>query len=326
MNSDNCKSPAPRVSVVIPVFNASRYLAECLDSVLDQTFSDFEILAFDDGSTDGSIEILKRYATQDPRVNVLLRNHSGYTPHLNEGLSLAKGQYLARMDADDVCSIHRFREHVKFLYQTPNVNAVGTWYDFIDSSGRPFCSYRTPTTHYDIEKQNLLGIGGTIAHPSLMMRVDSAREIGGYRSQFEPAEDLDLLLRLGEIGELANIPLRLLAYRVHDRATSTTRRSLQLQANVSILEEAWERRRLTGLIPQQSHGSRLSPADPDFWDERYRKSIASAFFATARWYAVRQVLSQPAVVKHWTKLLKVMYSPFCHSEAECCAYTRKRCE
>lgn len=309
---------SPIVSVVMPVYNSIRYLAECIESLLGQTFTAFEVLAFDDGSSDGSLELLREYAARDDRLKVFERNHCGYTPHLNAGIRIANGEFLARMDSDDVCVGHRFETQVAYLKENSAIVAVGAWYDFIDSSGRAFATYCTPEAHADIDQLHLRGLGGTIGHPTLMARTSAMRAVGGYRPDFEPAEDLDLFLRLGELGELANVPERLLAYRVHDAATSSQRRAKQLDANRRILGEAWVRRGLPGEPPPQDHAVRKSETTVELLDERFNRSMQAGFFGTARDYGVKRCLRRPWSLRNWVDLGRACYAPWHHPTSHSC--------
>jgi len=293
-----------------------------MDSLLSQTLKEFEILAFDDGSVDGSIEILKKYSKRDSRVRVFLREHCGYSPHLNEGISLARGQWIARMDSDDICVRSRFQKQVDYLLSRPDVVAVGSWMELIDTNGRPFSCRTAPTSHEEIEELHLRGFGGTMPHPSLMIRTDTVRSIGGYRTELEPAEDLDLLLRLGEIGRLANIPENLIAYRIHANATSTLHRDKQNDRNRTILCDAWQRRNLEGSPVLQSHGNRTPETSEEMLDERFTKCMHSHFFGTARHYALRMCLREPSKINNWRKLIKSVYSPWRISEQQSVANIR----
>jgi glycosyltransferase involved in cell wall biosynthesis len=200
----------------MPTYNAERYVARAIDSILAQTFADFEFIIVDDGSADRSLEIIRRYEGLDDRIRVLSRPNTGVVGAANDGLAMARGEVVARMDADDVSYPRRFERQVAFLDGHPDCVAVGARVRCIDSDGRPSNSdYLAPLTHAEIDARwHLLGVGGGIAHPTAMSRTAIVRRIGGYR-ELCPAEDVDLFLRLAEQGELANLPEVLLDYRVH---------------------------------------------------------------------------------------------------------------
>ena len=126
----------PLISVIMPVFNAARYLSKAVDSVLAQTLGDFEFIIIDDGSTDASETILRKYAEQDSRIRLTRRPNTGYVVALNEGLAQACGEFIARMDADDVCLPKRFERQAQFLREHPDVVLVGGRVEIIDEGGR----------------------------------------------------------------------------------------------------------------------------------------------------------------------------------------------
>jgi len=202
------------VSVCMPVFNAERYLPEAIETILSQTFTDFEFLILDDASTDGSLALARRYAQRDRRIRVFSFEHRGYPALLNEGLALATGRYLARMDADDAVRADRLERQVDFLRAHRDCVAVGSQAMMIDSDGDVLDHTVLPTSHEEIDR---LQLGGRyqMAHASIVMLTEVMRRVGGYRPEFEPAEDYDLLLRLAEIGKLANIDEPLYSYRMH---------------------------------------------------------------------------------------------------------------
>jgi glycosyltransferase involved in cell wall biosynthesis len=205
----------PVVSVVMPVLDAARFLPAAVDSVLRQTLSAFEFLIFDDGSSDGSKEMLRRYAATDARIRLFLREHRGYVTWLNEGIAGAHGEFIARMDADDVCLPRRFESQVAFLREHGDHVAIGTSYVSIDADGEPLLVHHQETSPDEVGRRLRRGQLGVIAHPTCMMRRDAVARVGGYQERFETTEDLDLWLRLLEHGRLANVSDVLLEYRHH---------------------------------------------------------------------------------------------------------------
>ncbi len=235
----------PTVSVVMPVYNCRRYLAEAVDSILAQTYRDFEFIAVDDGSSDGSGDLLRECAARDTRVKVMSRPNTGIVGALNDGLAAARGKYVARMDGDDVAKPQRFEKQVSYLDGHPEVLVVGAWVETIDPFGIVFGQDRRPTEHDEIDAGLLKGRGGSIVHPVAMIRRDAIERVGGYRRPFQDSEDLDLWLRLAEIGKVANLPEVLLSYRRHLQSTNFTRHENQLRVKEQIVAEAYERRGLT---------------------------------------------------------------------------------
>jgi glycosyltransferase involved in cell wall biosynthesis len=206
---------SPLISVLMPVHNAERFVAEAVESILAQTFSDFELLIVDDGSTDGSRAILERLAALDGRIRLVSRTNRGLVATLNELLGMARGDLVARMDADDVALPGRFALQVAFLGGHPEVVCVGGQVQETDVTGRwDLVGPVHPTDHETMLDQMLRGIPA-INHPSVMMRLAALREVGGYDEEFEQSEDLDLWLRLAERGRLANLGEVILRYRIH---------------------------------------------------------------------------------------------------------------
>src|SRR5208337_3644138 len=206
---------SPLISVCMPVFNAERYVSEAINSVLSQTFKDFEFLILDDGSTDGSLAILKSYAERDPRIQLTSRPNKGLAPTLNELMDQARGEFVARMDADDISLPERLERQADYLRNHPDCVIVGCHALVIDSDGDPICVWFKGQTHEELDSQNVQGDHqSSLCHPAVMMRRQTVLDVGKYRER-ELCEDLDLWLRLAERGRLANLPIVLLKYRIH---------------------------------------------------------------------------------------------------------------
>ncbi len=235
----------PLISVLMPVYNAQRYVAKAVDSILHQTLGDFELLIVDDGSTDRSLKILQRYAAQDDRIRLISRPNTGYVRALNQMLALAQGEFVARMDADDVALPDRFAKQVAFLQQHPEVVCVGGAQDWIDAAGRFLLHHPEAEANADIQQLALTG-QTPINHPSAMMRRSALLQVGGYDESFHPAEDLDLWLKLGEIGQLANLKATVLQYRQHDQSVSERLQDQQTEQRRRACQQAWQRRGITG--------------------------------------------------------------------------------
>ncbi len=203
----------------MPVRNGGSYLVPAVRSLLDQSFADFELLAIDDGSIDGSASRLASLAAGDRRVRLLRNPGRGLVAALNFGLAEARGELVARMDADDVALPRRFERQVAFLDSHPEVAVLGTAVDVIDHAGRVVDRIDYPTSPAEIEARLLdrrrVEWSCAHAHPSVMARLDVVRAAGGYRAVFRHAEDYDLWQRLAERHRLANLPDRLLRYRSH---------------------------------------------------------------------------------------------------------------
>jgi len=233
----------PTVSVLMPVYNADRYLVQAVESILTQTFTDFEFIILDDGSTDTSLKILQTYAAKDDRIRLISRENRGLVASLNEMIDLAKGKYLARMDADDIALCDRFTTQVALLDQEPDVVCVGGAYDMIDEEGE-YILHVSPPQDDDGIQQQLLSCITAIQHPCAMIRHQSVLAVNKYDSNAYLAEDLDLWLRLGEIGRLANIEAIVLKYRFHPNSISGRRIKCQAKVAWNVCQEAWKRRQI----------------------------------------------------------------------------------
>ncbi len=245
-------SSAPAVTVLMAVFNGMPYLRAAVDSVLAQTFRDFEFLIVNDGSADGSAALLHEAAQRDPRVRVIDRENRGFVASLNEGLAAARGTYIARFDADDVCLPHRLQAQVAYLQGHPSCVLVGGYVNLIDGAGRPLWTLRPPVTHAEIDSQHLMG-HTSIPHPVATFRREVALRVGGYNPAFPAGQDLDLWLRLAEVGELHNLPEPLIQYRQHHRSISSTRADVQMEAMREGCRQAWTRRKIQGNFEMETH-------------------------------------------------------------------------
>jgi len=219
----------PMISVLMPVYNAEKYLALAIQSILDQTFSDFEFLIFNDGSSDSSRDIIQSF--KDPRIKLFdYASNSGYVTHLNHGLQIAEGKYIARMDADDISLRERFEMQVHVLENNPEIGLCGAWIDEFDetnvSSKRIL--YKYPPTHEEICVK--LMRHNSFAHPVVMMRrsVLMDRELR-YEHEYMPCEDYRLWVSLRKYTRFHNIQKVLLHYRKHFNQITTQKMGLRFQ-------------------------------------------------------------------------------------------------
>ncbi|NOJ47687.1 glycosyltransferase family 2 protein [Bradyrhizobium archetypum] len=220
------------VSCVLPVFNGANFLGEAIRSVLDQTFSDFELIVVDDGSTDNSAEIAASF--QDSRITILKRTNAGIVAALNAGLQVARGKYIARMDADDISVPNRFEKQVEYLELHPACVLVGGLAQGFDEQGKE--GFTTGGRHTQTDLSCFPPKVAVSLHPLIMIRADILRSIGGYRAHFKHAEDYDLYLRLAIYGSIDNPSELMLFYRRHASAMSI--QNLAEQERNAALSEA----------------------------------------------------------------------------------------
>ncbi len=224
------------------VHNGERYLKKALGSVFRQSFADFEFLAIDDGSTDRTLKILQQARQRDGRLLVIEQQNQGLTRSLNCGLAMAKGDFVARMDADDVCHPDRFARQIEFLDENPDCVAVGSEVMMIDPEGWPIAPRRHALGHDEIDSRLMWGDGGAMTHPAVTMRASAIKEIGGYRDEFHTTQDLDLFLRLAEVGTLHNLPDVLLEWRQHGASVNHTKSHTWFEMKRRALTDASVRR------------------------------------------------------------------------------------
>ncbi|MFD2542028.1 glycosyltransferase family 2 protein [Lacinutrix gracilariae] len=219
-------SKNPLVTVLIPTYNCEAYVKEAVMSILNQTYTNFECIIIDDASTDKTVSVLQ--SIKDSRIQLIIKpKNSGYTNSLNHGLSIAKGKYIARMDADDISLPERFIKQVSFLESNTNIVACGTNYSIIGSTKKIILPENNEAIKLKLLKETCFG------HPTVMLR-KSVFDANGlqYDTTKEPAEDYALWVTLLQFGALANIQECLLQYRLHAGQVSVTRRKKQLESKL----------------------------------------------------------------------------------------------
>ncbi|MDX2369984.1 MAG: glycosyltransferase family 2 protein [Colwellia sp.] len=225
-----------QISVILPVYNAELYIEEAVNSILVQTFKDFELIIINDGSTDGSFEILSKLAMLDSRVRLISRENKGLIATLNEAISLAKSKYIARMDADDIALNTRLAKQFEFLQANPKVAVLGTCYRYIDVHGEIGSKRNTFTSHEDITAS--FYFCNPIAHPSVMINYSLLGSDFCYLEQYKTIEDLELWSRLSVKYRLANLPDVLLHYRVLNSSVSGKNLKLQRLSAAQMLSQS----------------------------------------------------------------------------------------
>ena len=215
------RTAVPLVSVLLPVHNGERYIDDAISSILSQSMGDFELIVVDDHSHDGTAERLAAFARADSRVVLLQSPEQGLVPALEAGRARARGRYIARMDADDIAAPDRFEQQIRSLEANPSLVALGGQVAIIDENGVFVRAGRFPIQAADCRAH--LALAAPFCHPAVTMRREALDQCGGYRNAFAPAEDYDLWLRLARFGDFANLPIRVLSYRTHAAAVTSTR-------------------------------------------------------------------------------------------------------
>jgi glycosyltransferase involved in cell wall biosynthesis len=278
----NQTNKVPRVSVLMAVYNGSRHLVEAIESVLSQSLQDFELIMINDGSKDNSHDIIQKYLANDSRCVYITRSNKGLVETKNELILRARAEYIAWLDQDDVCFPTRLEKLVEYLDNHQECVAVGSEALLIDDVGYPICKFFLSKSHDEIDQSNLSGDGSHICNPSVALRKSVVLELGGIRKDFVYSEDIDLFLRMAEIGRLAILPEVLVKYRQHLNAAGYSLRAEQIVSSQRAINEARTRRGLPlltadDLAKQQKYTSEAEIFSKWAWwalsDKNYRTSF-----------------------------------------------------
>ena len=232
----------PRVSVILPVHNGMPYLPKAVESILGQTFRDFEFVIVNDASTDDTATYLA--GLPDPRVRVIRNQQNlGVARSLNKAIGVARGEYIARQDADDVSLVERLEAQVNYLDRHPEIAVLGTRATCIDGGGNANGVWSVPTTGIDVKWRLLFDNSNCIIHPSAMIRSAVLRASGGYPedAEFSLAEDYALWCRIARYYGFANLEQRLLNFRIHGGSVTGRQRKEQDQQvrRIAFSSVAW---------------------------------------------------------------------------------------
>jgi len=211
------------ISVVMPCYNAEKYIAEAIESVLNQTYTDFEFIIINDASTDKSLDIIKEYAKKDKRIKFLNNERNvGISETRNKGIRLAEGKYIATHDADDISLPTRFEEQISHLERIPSCGVVGSYLEIFDSETGKVLGIRKYAEN-DKDLRDKIFFYCPVAQPASIIRKEVFIKLGLYDNRYPPAEDLDLWFRLGTEYKFSNIPKILLKYRYYAGSATTTK-------------------------------------------------------------------------------------------------------
>lgn len=207
-------SKKPLVSVILPVYNGLPYLEKAIQSVLKQSFANFELLILDDASTDDSWQLMKKYAAKDKRIKIFQnKKNLGIGKSLNLLIKKSSTQFLARMDADDIMVSKRLSRQVNYLQKHTDVVVLGSWMKEIDKKGRIIGLRKVPLKHKDIYQMMYYAMG--MQHPTLVFNTKLIPVDFPWYQEHGLVEDLDMLFRLLKHGRFANLPSFLMFYRLH---------------------------------------------------------------------------------------------------------------
>lgn len=214
------KPKAPRISVVMPVYNAEKYLSPAIESILKQSFKDFEFIIIDDASQDRSGKIIWEYAAGDDRI-IVRRNDKNMklSRTLNRGIELSRGEYIARMDADDIALIDRLEKQAAYMDKNITVGISGGTMNIINAPGKTIGIRRYHTSDASIRRH--IFRYSPFSHPTVMIRKAVLQKAGLYNPDFNPAEDYELYFRIGVYSRFGNLPDSLIYYRIVPKSMTT---------------------------------------------------------------------------------------------------------
>jgi glycosyltransferase involved in cell wall biosynthesis len=249
----------PAISVAMSVYNGERFLAPAIESVLAQTFEDFEFLILNDGSDDRSAAIIDSFAARDPRIRAIHQGHRGLVASLNHMLDEARAPLVARMDCDDICLPNRFERQMAFLAANPDHGVVGTWTSDIDEHDQPYqVDGPDHPTQYEAFRE-AIATRSALCHPSVIMDKALVQRVGGYHAAFKHCEDYDLWLRLVDLTRLSSLPERLVLYR-HTEGQVSNRHAVTQQYGVVVSRLAYQERQ-AGRADPTEHLDALPPIE-----------------------------------------------------------------
>ncbi len=206
------------ISVVMSVYNGEDYLSESIESILNQTYKNFEFIIIDDGSRDKSLKIIKKYQKEDDRILIISRENKGLIASLNEGIEKANGKYIARMDVDDISVTTRFYEQIRFMENNIEVGVCGTWVKLFGDTIKNK-TWKMPTNSEELKTRLLFSV--PVAHPSVMMRKNIMdKHKLKYKEEYTHAEDYELWMDFFKYAKFTNIPKVLLEYRYLETSVS----------------------------------------------------------------------------------------------------------
>lgn len=295
----------PDISVLLVTRNREQFLDLAIKSILDQDYQNFEFIIVDDKSTDKTPEILRHWAQLDTRIKLFHQQTSrGLPAGLNLAASHAQGQFYARMDDDDISLPNRFSRQLQFLRDNPRIIAVGTAIQVIDEDGEHLNIYHPPQSHQKIDAELLRAHGGAMVHPSIIIRRDDFHKINGYNESYLKVQDLDLYLRLSEIGELANLSEVLVLCRTDSRrADRSSKEDYEkvFSYHRQIVTSAYQRRAIEGTpeidLPKINHRAQL------LWNLAVGGYVVGNYKA-AKKHVFRSLVLRPLSARGWWMLIK----------------------
>lgn len=223
----------PKVTVLLPVYNGENFISYAIESILSQSFEDFELMVIDDCSTDSSVEEISKF--KDPRIHFIKNDSNiGLISTLNKGLRLSRGELIARMDQDDIAFPERLSEQIRYMEKNSNILLSGTNISLINVFGKKLLSVPNFGSEFTMEWN--LAIGCSLFHPTVIFKKTTIINLGGYSEAFVHAEDYELWLRVLREGKVGNLNRKLLKYRKHSASISSKFQSNQSCSSIKALK------------------------------------------------------------------------------------------
>ena len=230
-------SSLPRVSIILPVYNGQKYIQSSINSLLAQTYADFELIVINDGSTDNTEEIIKKI--RDPRLKIISRPNKGLVKTLNEGIRRAKGEFIARQDADDLSLPTRLEKQISFLDSHHKIGLVGSNYTIIDEEDTELVATDIFTHPDDLSVAEI--VSNQFGHGSVVMRSSIVRKAKGYNAAVGHVEDYDLFVRMSRLSKIANLPEALYRWRRNPVGISLSNDTLQQEQAFAVRDRYFKK-------------------------------------------------------------------------------------
>jgi glycosyltransferase involved in cell wall biosynthesis len=281
----------PEVSIVMAVYNGELFLKNSIRSILNQSFPNFELIIIDDGSKDNSFQIAKDFQAVDSRVIAFSLEHGGVSKTANYGITQCRGKYIARMDADDWSYPNRLELQFNFMELNKDIVASSGRAIYIDEDNFPIHINNPHLHHDDILKELCKGRGGALVNSAVIMRRDAITKIGGYNINYRCSEDLELFLRLSEIGKLSNINNIILKVIRHKSSLTALQNSWKAQSRDQEIVDNYYKRRGLYKNPVKQYGVVQIRSIGEYYAYIASQAFEADNFITGYRYTIKAIMN-----------------------------------
>lgn len=312
------------ISVTMPAYNASKYIRETLDSLLAQTYKDFEIIVVDDGSTDDTVQIVEEYVKKDDRVRLIKNEHGGVSVARNTGVEAAKYPWVAIMDSDDIAMPNRLERQLEEATKDPEVVLWASHVLNIGPNGEKIdIDHKGPASKEEFHKIRAEGGSMDLKHPTIMFRREDGLKVGGYDSRFDSAEDAEFFERMADLGPVVSIPEPLVGYRRHGSSLTMNKFAFQVMVTRYLVVRNQARLNNTTAPTWEAYQEDYKNLDPltrlqYSMDDRSRMywRLASMQYSSHNYpmtvfYVLLSLVFNPMLIlgRLWDKKLKYIFNP-----------------